>query len=66
MYWKRLTAWRIRGEFPVPAPESSVPSTPARGLTDILTQGMMYLSRTVAMASWAQLSGKTFTEMYAD
>ncbi|KAI0285397.1 hypothetical protein BGY98DRAFT_945755 [Russula aff. rugulosa BPL654] len=27
---------------------------------------MMDLSRTVAMASWARLSGKTFTEMYAD
>lgn len=40
-----------RGEFPVPAPGFSVPSTPARGSTDILTQGMMDLSPTVAMAS---------------
>jgi nucleoprotein TPR len=55
-----------RGEFPVPAPGSSVPSTPARGSTDILTQGMMDLSPTVAMASRAQRSGKTFTEVYAD
>ena|SRR6266705_5968758 len=55
-----------RGEFPVPAPGSSVPSTPARGSTDILTQGMMDLSPTVAMASRAQRRGKTFTEVYAD
>lgn len=55
-----------RGEFPVPAPGSSLPSTPARGSTDILTQGMMDLSPTVAMASRAQRSGKTFTEVYAD
>jgi len=55
-----------RGEFPVPAPGSSVPSTPARGSTDILTQSMMDLSPTVAMASRAQRSGKTFTEVYAD
>jgi nucleoprotein TPR len=40
-----------RGEFPVPAPGSSVPSTPARRSADILTQGMMDLSPTVAMAS---------------
>ena len=55
-----------RGEFPVPVPGSSLPSTPARGSTDILTQGMMDLSPTVAMASRAQRSGKTFTEVYAD
>ena len=55
-----------RGEFPVPAPGSPLPSTPARGSTDILTQGMMDLSPTVAMASRAQRSGKTFTEVYAD
>jgi nucleoprotein TPR len=55
-----------RGEFPIPAPGSSVPSTPARGPADILTQGMMDLSPTVAMASRAQRSGKTFTEVYAD
>ena len=54
------------GEFPVPASGTSLPSTPARGSTDILTQGMMGLSPTVAMASRAQRSGKTFTEVYAD
>jgi hypothetical protein len=47
-----------RGEFPVPAPGSPVPSTPARGSTDILTRGMMDLSPTVVMASRAQRSGK--------
>src|SRR6266436_5662745 len=55
-----------RDEFPVPMPGSSLPSTPVRGLTDILTQGMMDLSPMVAMASQAQQSGKTFTEVYAD
>jgi nucleoprotein TPR len=55
-----------RGEFPVPAPGSSAPSTPARGSTDILMQGIMGLSPTVAMASRTQRSGKTFTEVYAD
>jgi nucleoprotein TPR len=54
------------GEFPVPAPGTSAPSTPARGSTDMLTQGMMGLSPTVAIASRAQRSGKTFTEVYAD
>ena len=55
-----------RGEFPVPAPGSSLPSTPARGSADLLTQGIMGLSPTVAIASRAQRSGKTFTEVYAD
>ena len=54
------------GEFPVPTPGSSLPLTPARGSTDILTQGMMDLSPTVAMASQAQQSSKTFTEVYVD
>jgi len=54
------------GEFPVPAPGTSAPSTPARGSTDILMQGIMSLSPTVAIASRAQRSGKTFTEVYAD
>jgi nucleoprotein TPR len=54
------------GEFPVPAPGTSAPSTPARGSADILTQGIMSLSPTVAIASRAQRSGKTFTEVYAD
>lgn len=45
--------------------------TPARdsvgaGTPDFLTQGMMGLSPTVAMASRSQKSGKTFTEVYAD
>ncbi|KAI0953616.1 hypothetical protein AcW1_007790 [Taiwanofungus camphoratus] len=64
-----------RGEFPIPfAASASVPGTPARGpatpsmngTPDILTQGMMGLSPTVAIASRAQRSGKTFTEVYAD
>ena len=55
-----------RGKFPVPAPGTSLPLTPARGSTDILTQGMMGLSPMVVMASRAQRSGKTFTEVYAD
>ncbi|KAI0081625.1 hypothetical protein K474DRAFT_1635534 [Panus rudis PR-1116 ss-1] len=64
-----------RGEFPIPS--ASAPGTPARGLTtpvrngtpgtpDFLTQGMMGLSPTVAMASRVQKGGKTFTEVYAD
>lgn len=64
-----------RGEFPVPfGGGSSLPSTPARGggspmvngTPDFLTQGMMGLSPTVAMASRAQRGGKTFTEVYAE
>ncbi|KAH9948873.1 hypothetical protein B0H21DRAFT_731535 [Amylocystis lapponica] len=62
-----------RGEFPVPSTPGA-PSTPIRGLVtrsmngtpDFLTQGMMDLSPTVAMASRSQRSGKTFTEVYAD
>lgn len=66
-----------RGEFPIPVPGASVPSTPARGLfstpgsasasAELLgMEGMMGLSPTVAIASRAQKSGKTFTEVYAD
>ena len=59
-----------RGEFPVPVVGSMTPATPARGGTsatpDLLTQGMMGLSPTVAMASRSQRSGKTFTEVYAE
>ncbi|KAI0338862.1 hypothetical protein BDW22DRAFT_1362157 [Trametopsis cervina] len=64
-----------RGEFPIPGgPGASLPSTPARGFgspsfhgtPDFLTQGMMGLSPTVAMASRAQRGGKTFTEVYAE
>lgn len=54
------------GEFPVPTPGTSAPSTPARGSTDTMMQGMMSLSPTVAIASRAQRTGKTFTEVYAD
>ena len=55
-----------RGELPTPG--HNVPSTPMRGLggPDLLTDGMMGLSPTVAMASKAQRTGKTFTEVYAD
>lgn len=66
-----------RGEFPIPSFASpGVPTTPARGLStpvrnggtpsDILTQGMLGLSPTVAMASRAQRGGKSFTEVYSD
>jgi nucleoprotein TPR len=55
-----------RGELPVPG--RSVSSTPMRasGNPDLLTDGMMGLSPTVAMASKAQRTGKTFTQVYAD
>ncbi|KAI0693206.1 hypothetical protein BC835DRAFT_1276339 [Cytidiella melzeri] len=64
-----------RGEFPIPGASGvSLPSTPIRGFgtpsahgtPDFLTQGMMGLSPTVAMASRAQRGGKTFTEVYAE
>jgi nucleoprotein TPR len=65
-----------RGEFPIPGAHASasVPTTPIRGLAtpsvngtpDFLTQGMIGLSPTVAMASRAQRGGRTFTEVYAD
>ncbi|KAI0647815.1 hypothetical protein C8Q79DRAFT_924901 [Trametes meyenii] len=66
-----------RGEFPIPTLVGSpgVPVTPARGIStpvrngtpsDILTQGMLGLSPTVAMASRAQRGGKSFTEVYSD
>ncbi|KAI8994233.1 hypothetical protein BD414DRAFT_506685 [Trametes punicea] len=66
-----------RGEFPIPALAGSpgAPGTPARGIStpvrngtpsDILTQGMLGLSPTVAMASRAQRGGKSFTEVYSD
>ena len=55
-----------RGELPVPG--NSVSSTPMRGSgnPDLVIDGMMGLSPTVAMASRAQRTGKTFTEVYAD
>ncbi|KAI0357500.1 hypothetical protein OH77DRAFT_1435746 [Trametes cingulata] len=66
-----------RGEFPIPTFVGSpgAPGTPARGIStparngtpsDILTQGMLGLSPTVAMASRAQRGGKSFTEVYSD
>jgi nucleoprotein TPR len=48
------------GELPLP------PGTPARVGGDVLTQGIAGLSPTVAMASRAQRTGRTFTEVYAD
>ena len=55
-----------RGEFSLPL-VAGTPATPARGMTpDLVTQGMLGLSPTVAMASRAQKSGKSFTEVYAD
>jgi nucleoprotein TPR len=52
----------------VPRTPGSVPSTPARGsvFASPGDLGMMGLSPTVAMASRAQRSGKTFTEVYAE
>lgn len=66
-----------RGEFPIPTSGVSAPMTPARRLfstpasasssAELLgMEGMMGLSPTVAIASRAQRSGKTFTEVYAD
>lgn len=52
-----------RGELPVPGRGSA---TPSRSTPDPVMDGMMGLSPTVAMASKAQRSGKTFTEVYAD
>jgi nucleoprotein TPR len=55
------------GELPLPGHAGTrPPETPAQGSSDLLTQGMMSLSPTVAMASRAQRGGKTFTEVYAD
>jgi nucleoprotein TPR len=57
------------GEFPLPGRAGAGPlDSPSRGhgSSDPLTQGMMSLSPTVAMASKAQRGGKTFTEVYAD
>ncbi|KAF5382472.1 hypothetical protein D9615_003024 [Tricholomella constricta] len=55
-----------RGELPIPM--RGTPSTPLRmsSSTDLVADGMMGLSPTVAMASKAQRTGKTFTEVYAD
>jgi len=55
-----------RGELPIPG--RSAPGTPFRGpgTPDFSIDGMMGLSPTVAMASKAQRTGRTFTEVYAD
>jgi nucleoprotein TPR len=51
----------------IPRTPGSVPSTPARSVfASPGDLGMMGLSPTVAMASRAQRSGKTFTEVYAE
>lgn len=59
-----------RGELPVPAGLASMPATPGTpfrmGTPDGLSQGLFGLSPTVALASRAQKTGKTFTEVYAD
>jgi hypothetical protein len=57
-----------RGELPVPGRTNGTPGTPLRtpGTPDLLMDGMLGLSPTVAMASKSQRSGKTFTEVYAD
>ena len=68
-----------RGEFPMPSFSAEgmpgTPHTPARtpgtpsmmnGTPDFLSQSIMGLSPTVAMASRVQRNGKTFTEVYAD
>jgi nucleoprotein TPR len=75
---ERLLRGLDTGDFPpapsissvsgIPRTPGSVPSTPARG-SDFASPGdlgMMGLSPTVAMASRAQRSGKTFTEVYAE
>lgn len=58
----------ISSAIGVPRTPGSLPSTPARGsvFTSPGDLGMMGLSPTVAMASRAQRSGKTFTEVYAE
>ncbi|KII91087.1 hypothetical protein PLICRDRAFT_28915 [Plicaturopsis crispa FD-325 SS-3] len=53
-----------RGELPMPI-RPGTPQTPGY-TSDLLSQGMMGLSPTVAMASRVQRSGKTFTEVYSD
>lgn len=52
----------------IPRTPGSIPSTPVRGsvFASPGDLGMMGLSPTVAMASRAQRSGKTFTEVYAE
>lgn len=54
-----------RGELPLPGGGSGTPRTSGVA-SDLVVDGMMGLSPTVAIASRAQRSGKTFTEVYAD
>lgn len=75
---KKILNRMDRGEFPMPsfADGGETPSTPARrtpgtpammsGTPDLLSDGLIGLSPTVAMASRAQRGGKTFTEVYSD
>ncbi|KAI9059234.1 hypothetical protein FKP32DRAFT_1606262 [Trametes sanguinea] len=72
---RRLIAMMEEREAQAKAIVDSAPGTPARGVStpvrngtpsDILTQGMLGLSPTVAMASRAQRGGKSFTEVYSD
>ena len=48
------------------APSATPTPTRTPGAPDLLTQGMMGLSPTIAMASKAQRAGKMFTEVYSD
>jgi len=52
-----------KGEFPLPGRGSATPSRTA-STPDLIMDGMMGLSPTVAMASKAQRPDKTFTEDY--
>ena len=54
-----------RGELPLPGGGSGTPRTSGVA-SDLVVDGMMGLSPTVAIASRAQRTGKTFTEVYAD
>lgn len=55
-----------RGELPLPGSRGGVTPSRGGGTPDPLSDAMMGLSPTVAMASKAQRAGKTFTEVYAD
>ncbi|KAF5333006.1 hypothetical protein D9758_015176 [Tetrapyrgos nigripes] len=55
-----------RGELPLPGDGPGTPSRRASGALDEVSDGMMGISPTVAMASRVQRSGKSFTEVYAD
>lgn len=67
-----IVAERIgRGELPIPGRTGPAnPGTPLRtpglGQLDATTEGIFTLSPAVAIASKAQKTGKTFTQVYAD